>query len=48
MSGIRLTRVYKGCEYEVEVLTYGFAYDGERYRSLSAVAHAITDLFERR
>ena len=42
MPGTRLTRVYKGHEYQVEVLVDGFAYDGERYHSLSAVAHAIT------
>ena len=40
--GTRLTRVYKGHEYQVEVLSNGFAYEGERYQSLSAVAHAIT------
>jgi len=42
MPGTRLKRVYKGHEYEVEVLANGFAYDGQRYQSLSAVAHAIT------
>jgi len=42
MPGARLARVYKGHEYQVEVLADGFAYDGERYQSLSAVAHAIT------
>ena len=42
MPGTRLTRKYKGHVYEVEVLSNGFAYEGEVYRSLSAVAHAIT------
>ncbi len=42
MPGVRLTRIYKGHEYQVEVLPNGFAYDGQRYQSLSAVAHAIT------
>ena len=40
--GTRLTRTYKGHEYQVEVLGSGFAFEGERYASLSAVAHAIT------
>ncbi len=42
MPGATLRRVYRGKEYVVEVLPEGFAYDGQRYRSLSAVAHAIT------
>jgi len=42
MPGTRLTRRYKGHEYMLEVLDSGFAYDGEVYRSLSAIAHAIT------
>ena len=42
MPGARLTRVYKGHKYEVDVMANGFAYDGECYQSLSAVAHAIT------
>jgi len=42
MPGTRIKRPYKGHVYEVEVLANGFAYDGEFYRSLSAVAHAIT------
>jgi hypothetical protein len=37
-----LSRVYQGKEYVVEVLENGFGYDGKRYLSLSAVAHAIT------
>ncbi len=42
MPGTRLKRDYKGHAYEVEVLDNGFAYDGEVYQSLSAVATAIT------
>ena len=42
MPGTRLMRKYKGNTYEVEVLDGGFAYAGEVYRSLSAVATAIT------
>jgi hypothetical protein len=42
MPGTRLTRKYKGHVYEVEVMDRGFAYDGEVYRSLSAIAHTIT------
>jgi hypothetical protein len=40
--GTVLTRVFKGHEYHVTVLPNGFEYDGQAYRSLSAVAHAIT------
>jgi len=42
MPGTHLEREYKGHVYEVEVLDEGFEYDGEVYRSLSAIAHAIT------
>jgi len=42
MPGAVLTRVFKGHEYHVTVLPNGFEYDGEFYRSLSAVAHAIS------
>jgi len=42
MPGAVLTRVFKGHEYHVTVLPDGFEYDGEGYRSLTAVAHAIT------
>ena len=42
MPGARLARKYKGHVYEVEVLDNGFVYDGEAYRSLSAIAYAIT------
>jgi len=40
--GTVLTRVFKGHEYHVTVLPSGFEYDGQAYRSLTAVAHAIT------
>ncbi|MCL4209631.1 MAG: DUF2924 domain-containing protein [Phycisphaeraceae bacterium] len=42
--GTTLTRVYRGKRLDVLVLdpSEGFEYDGRRYRSLSAVAHAIT------
>lgn len=40
--GSILTRVFKGTKYQVEVLATGFRYDGTTYRSLSAVARAIT------
>jgi hypothetical protein len=42
VPGSRLTRLDKGHSYTVEVLEDGFVYAGQRYRSLSAVAHAIT------
>jgi Protein of unknown function (DUF2924) len=37
-----VTRLYKGRRLEVTVLARGFAHDGTVYRSLSAVAKAIT------
>jgi len=40
--GGTLARVYKGRHLEVTVLDRGFAHDGIVYRSLSAVAKAIT------
>jgi hypothetical protein len=40
--GTILTRPYKGQTVQVQVLSQGFAYAGEVYRSLSAVAQAIT------
>lgn len=40
--GTILTRLFKGREHRVSVLPNGFEHDGEVYRSLSAVAHAIT------
>ncbi len=41
-TGTALTRRYKGRTISVIVLPDGFEYDGERYRSLSAVAKAVT------
>ena len=40
--GTVLTRRYKGQLLQVQVLPDGFAYEGTRYKSLSAVAKAIT------
>ena len=42
MSGAILRRPYKGREIMVRVLPRGFEYEGEVYRSLSAVAKAVT------
>ncbi len=40
--GTVLTRKYKGALLQVRVLPNGFEYNGLAYKSLSAVAHAIT------
>jgi len=40
--GTILTRRYKGRTLQVEVLEHGFAFEGKTYRSLSAVAKAVT------
>ena len=42
MPGTILTRRYKGRVIQVTVLPKGFEYDGEVYRSLSAVARKVT------
>ena len=42
MPGTVITRRYKGENLQVHVLSSGFAYEGEVYRTLSAVAKAIT------
>ena len=42
IPGNVITRVYKGTTLEVQVRTKGFEYEGEMYKSLSAVAKAIT------
>jgi hypothetical protein len=42
MPGGQISRIYKGHRYVVDVLDDGFGYEGHCYRSLSAVAHAIT------
>ncbi|MHB9036379.1 MAG: DUF2924 domain-containing protein [Armatimonadota bacterium] len=40
--GTKLTREWNGRRHEAIVVTGGFEYDGKRYRSLTAVAKAIT------
>lgn len=40
--GTAIVRDYKGRRLEVTVLADGFEYEGQRYRSLSAVAKSIT------
>ncbi|MBI3467506.1 MAG: DUF2924 domain-containing protein [Planctomycetes bacterium] len=40
--GTVLTRLYKGRLLQVTVLADGFAYEGQRYPSLSAVAKQVT------
>jgi hypothetical protein len=40
--GTILTRPYKGQTVQVQILSSGFAYQGEVYPSLSAVAKAVT------
>ena len=42
LSGTVITRAYKGETLLVKVLPQGFEFEGEGYRSLSAVAKAIT------
>ena len=42
MPGAVLTRQYKGRTIQVQVLPRGFEYEGEAYRSLSAVAKKVT------
>ena len=42
MAGTAVTRVFKGRRHAVIVHPNGFEYDGEFYKSLTAVAHAIT------
>jgi len=40
--GCMIRRTYQGREISVQVLEKGFEYEGEHYRSLSAVAFAVT------
>jgi Protein of unknown function (DUF2924) len=40
--GTIITRTYGGQSLKVEVLENGFAYNGCKYQSLSAVAHVVT------
>jgi len=42
LPGTILTRWYKGQTLKVQVLRHGFEYEGQVYKSLSAVAKAIT------
>jgi DUF2924 family protein len=42
IAGTRLLREYRGIEHTVTVLAYGFEHEGRPYRSLSAIARAIT------
>lgn len=42
LPGTVITRMYKGQSLKVTILTEGFEFEGERYKSLSAVAKAIT------
>jgi hypothetical protein len=42
MPGTLITRKYKGQTFQVKVLHDGFEFEGEKYKSLSAVAKAIT------
>ena len=42
IAGTRLVREYQGVEHVVTVLPDGFDYEGRPYRSLSAIARAIT------
>jgi hypothetical protein len=46
--GTRLVREFQGREYTVTVLNDGFEWEGRRYKSLSAVARAITGTIETR
>ena len=42
MTGTRLIREWQGVEHTATVLDDGFEHQGRRYKSLSAVARAIT------
>lgn len=42
VAGTRLLREWQGVEHTVTVLADGFEYDGRPYKSLSAIARAIT------
>jgi hypothetical protein len=41
-QGLKITKEWQGRRHEVETMPDGFMWDGRRYRSLSAVAFAIT------
>jgi hypothetical protein len=42
LPGTLITRMYKGRQLQVRVVTQGFEYEGELFKSLSAVAKKIT------
>ena len=42
LPGTVLTRTYRGRRVEAKVLPYGFEFEGQAYRSLSAGAKAVT------
>lgn len=42
IAGTRLIREWQGVEHQVTVLSDGFEYQGRPYKSLSAIARAIT------
>jgi hypothetical protein len=42
ITGTRLIREWRGVEHQVTVLTDDFEYQGQRYKSLSAIARRIT------
>ncbi|MBI5121301.1 MAG: DUF2924 domain-containing protein [Rhodospirillales bacterium] len=42
ISGTRLVREWQGVDHQVTVLDEGFEYQGRPYKSLSAIARAIT------
>jgi hypothetical protein len=42
VAGTQLIREWRGVEHKVTVLVDGFEWEGRRYKSLSAVARAIT------
>jgi len=42
VAGTRLIREWQGVEHHVTVMTDGFEYEGRKYKSLSAIARAIT------
>jgi hypothetical protein len=42
IAGTRMIREWQGVEHTVTVLADGFEYQGRRYKSLSAIARAIT------
>ena len=42
MAGTRLIREWQGAQHLATVLADGFEYEGRPYKSLSAIARAIT------